>query len=76
MQQLGENCQDACAGRGEGMAEGDARALDVEFCPVDRAKRPISTQPVAAIVVRFPGLQGGEDLGREGFVNFIKIKVL
>ena len=76
MQQLGENCQNASAGRGKGMAEGDARALDVEFRSVDRAKRPIPPEPVAAIVVRFPSLQGGEHLGRECLVNLILIKIL
>ena len=76
MQQLGENCQNAGAGRGKRMAEGDARAFDVELCPVDRAKRPVPPKPVAAIVVRFPGLQCGQHLGGEGLMNFIKIKVL
>src|ERR1700741_5121870 len=51
MQQLGENCQNAGAGRGKRMAEGDARAFDVELCPVDRAKRPVTPEAVAAIIV-------------------------
>src|SRR6267143_1475837 len=47
---------DARAGRGEGMAEGDARALGIELRAVDRAERRIAAQAIAAVALRLPGL--------------------
>src|SRR5581483_557251 len=45
-----ERRDDPRSGRGEGMAERDARALRVELAAVDRAERRFALELVAAVV--------------------------
>src|SRR5205823_449577 len=67
---------DARAGRGERMAERDARALGIELRAVDRAERRVAAEAIAAVVVRLPALERAEDLGGEGFMDLVDVEIL
>ncbi|MNJ55667.1 hypothetical protein D3C77_511740 [compost metagenome] len=51
-------------------------ALDVEFAAVDRAQRLSQPQAMLTVVEVFPGLEGAQYLGGEGFMDFVVVKVL
>ena len=70
MKQLGHVGCNAGTGRGEGMADGDGRALDVHLGTVDLAEGGASAEVARAILRVVPGLERCEDLGCEGFVLF------
>ena len=73
---LGERAEDARAGGGEGMAEGDAAALHVEPGAVDAAERRRQAQHVAAVFRRLPRLERAQQLRRERLVDLVVVEVL
>ena len=75
-QQLGEVAHDARAGRRERMAEGDARAPDVQLGAVDGAQRLVAAEHLLAVVGILPGLQRRQHLRGEGLVDLVEVEVL
>src|SRR5690606_20675920 len=68
LQQLGGGGDDAGAGGGEGMAEGERTADDVELLPVDRSQRRVEAEFFLAEDRILPGLERAQHLRREGLV--------
>src|SRR5690606_13030139 len=66
---LGEGGEDAGAGSREGMADGHAAALEIQFAAIDAAQRLVEAEPVAAEVRRLPRLERAQHLCFEGLMN-------
>ena len=67
---------DPRAGGRERVAVGDAGAAHIELAAVNRPERLITAQHFTAVVGRFPGLERGQNLRGEGFVDFVEVEVL
>src|SRR5690606_15813604 len=76
LEQLGGRGDDAGAGGGEGMAERQRGAVDVELRRVDGAERRVEAEPLAAEGFRLPGAQRAQHLGGKGLVDLVEIEVL
>ena len=75
-QELGCGGDDARAGGGEGVAEGEAGTHHVELGRIDAAHRLLAAEAVATIGRALPGAQGAQHLRGEGFVDLVEIEVL
>jgi len=60
-QLLGQLRDDPSAGRGERVAGGERRPVDIELGPVDRAECAVQAEPLLAVLLGLPGLQVGEN---------------
>ncbi len=74
--QFREVADDARARRGERVADGEARSLDVELGAIDRAERPVEAELLLAVDGILPGLQRGDHLRGERLVDLVEVEVL
>src|ERR1700751_2068443 len=75
-QQLRQSRDDARAGRGKGMTEGDAATLNVDLGTIDAAEGGRQSQHLATVVRRLPRLERTQHLRCERLVDLVVVEVL